>query len=58
VSYAARIPFNLAGWHQVTGTVDDILTRAGGKVTTMHPAIDARWPGADCGTIKDVEMQQ
>jgi len=26
-------------------------------VTTMHHTIDAQWLGADCGTIKDVEME-
>jgi hypothetical protein len=58
LSYAAKIHFNLAGKHQATGTVDVVLTQANGKVTTMHHTIDAQWLGADCGTIKDVEMEQ
>jgi hypothetical protein len=57
VSYGAKIHFNLAGKHLATGTVDVILTQASGKVTTMHHTIDAQWLGADCGTIKDVEME-
>jgi hypothetical protein len=57
MSYTARIHFNLAGKHQATGTVDVILTQASGKVTTLHHTIDAQWLGADCGTIKDVEME-
>ncbi len=57
MSYAAKIHFNLAGRHQATGTVDVILTQADGKVTTMHHTIDAQWLAADCGTIKDVELE-
>jgi len=57
MSYAAGIHFNLASKHQATGTVDVVLTQANGKVTTMHHTIDAQWLGADCGTIKDVEME-
>jgi hypothetical protein len=38
--------------------VDIVLTQAGDKVTSMHHSIDAQWLGADCGTIKDVEMEQ
>lgn len=57
MSYAAKIHFNLTGRHQATGTVDVVLTQANGKVTTLHHTIDAQWLGADCGTIKDVEME-
>jgi hypothetical protein len=58
MSYEAKIHFDLAGKHQATGTVDVILTQASGKMTTMHHTIDARWLGAECGTIKDVELEQ
>lgn len=57
MSFAVKIHFNLAGKHQATGSVDAIITQASGKVTTMHHTIDAQWLGADCGTIKDVEME-
>jgi Protein of unknown function (DUF3617) len=57
MSYGARIHFNLAGRHQAQGTVDVLITQATGKVTTMHHTIDAQWLAADCGTIKDVEME-
>jgi Protein of unknown function (DUF3617) len=57
MSYDAKIHFSLAGRHQARGTVDVLITQATGKATTMHHKIDAQWLGADCGTIKDVEME-
>jgi hypothetical protein len=57
MAYEARIHFTLAGRHRASGTVDVLLTQTTGKLTTMHHTIDAQWLAADCGTIKDVEME-
>jgi hypothetical protein len=57
MSYDAKIHFNLAGRHEARGTVDVLITQATGKATTMNHTIDAQWLAADCGTIKDVEME-
>ena len=58
IAYDAKVHFNITGGKQTTGTVDVVITQADGKVSNLHRTIQAQWLSADCGNIKDIELEK
>ena len=54
----SKIHFKIASRHETQGTVDIAMTQPDGKMTNIHTTMEARWLGADCGGIKDVEIEK
>ena len=44
----------MSGRHRISGTVEAVMAQ-GEKQMTMHMAIEGKWLGADCGSVKDSE---
>jgi hypothetical protein len=53
-----KMHFNITGKHHASGTIDVAITHDDGKVTTIHSTVEAQWLGADCGSIKNIEMEK
>ena len=51
------VHFKIVDSDQVTGTVNGVITR-GGRTMTVNSTAEGKWLGADCGTVKDVEMER
>lgn len=54
----SKIHFRIESRHQTSGTVDLALTQEDGKVSNVHSRIEAQWLGADCGNVKDIEVEK
>jgi hypothetical protein len=44
------------GSESVTGTVSSVATREG-KTVNVNAGVEGKWLGADCGSVKDVELE-
>lgn len=51
------VHFKIASSDQIAGTVNAVITRAG-KTMTVNATLEGKWLGADCGNIKDSEVEK
>jgi hypothetical protein len=49
--------FTIGDRHSASGKVDIVRTM-GGRSTTIHTTIEAKWLGSDCGNVKDAELEK
>ncbi len=53
-----KMHFNITGRRHASGTIDIAVTHEDGKVTNIHSTVEAQWLGADCGSVKNIELEK
>jgi hypothetical protein len=51
------VHFQMKGGTQMSGKIDVVMT-SGGKTMTVNSTVQGKWLGADCGSVKDAELQK
>jgi Protein of unknown function (DUF3617) len=51
------VHFQVKGGTQMTGTINVVVT-SGGKTMTVVSTVQGQWLGADCGSVKDAELEK
>jgi Protein of unknown function (DUF3617) len=54
---STSVHFRIAGPNEVSGTVNSLISH-GGKTMTVNGTMQGKWLGADCGGIKDMELEK
>jgi Protein of unknown function (DUF3617) len=54
---STSVHFRVVSPDHVAGTVNALISH-GGKTMTVNSTMEGKWLGADCGTVKDIEMEK
>jgi len=54
----ADMHFEVKGGTQTNGNINLVITRPNGKTMTMKSTLQGKWIGADCGSVKDAELEK
>jgi hypothetical protein len=51
------VHFEVKGGTQMSGKINVVMT-SGGKTMTVNSALQGKWLGSNCGTVKDAELEK
>jgi hypothetical protein len=54
---STNVHFAIVSADHVTGTVNTLISH-GGKTMTINSTMEGTWVGADCGSVKDIEIEK
>jgi hypothetical protein len=54
---STSVHFRVVSSHHVSGTVNALISH-GSKTMTVNSAMEGKWLGPDCGSVKDYELEQ
>ena len=54
---STSVHFQVVSADHVSGTVNALISH-GGKTMTVNSTMEGKWLGADCGSVKDIEIEK
>jgi len=54
---STSVHFRIVSSGQVSGTVNSLISH-GAKTMTVNSTMEGKWLGADCGSVKDIEIEK
>jgi hypothetical protein len=54
---STSVHFRIVASDHVTGTVNSLISH-GAKTMTVNSTVEGKWLGADCGSVKDTELEK